>query len=221
MHVLFLCREEQRDDSIPPTTCLQDTAMSTAIISPRRGSRTLVQNFVLGDTDLFVVESDLKLADQSDPRLDRDRRFTLFLQRQLTGYNSLDSPTNPQPTMTASLLRQFYITSFSTFDMTFCELFIGAFFFAMSSCEYIQVSGPRRTKLLTLKNINFFRGQRRLPHSDTNLHKADCISITFKLQKQDSKNDIITQHCSSNPLLCPVKIWEKIVKCAYAAINAC
>jgi len=95
------------------------------------------------------VESDLKLADQSDPRLDRDRRFTLFLQRQLTGYNSLDSPTNPQPTMTASLLRQFYITSFSTFDKTFCELFIGAFFFAMSSREYIQVSGPRRTKLLT------------------------------------------------------------------------
>jgi hypothetical protein len=48
------------DDGTPPTTWLQDTAMSTAIISPRRSSRTLVQNFVPGDTDLFVVEYDLK-----------------------------------------------------------------------------------------------------------------------------------------------------------------
>jgi hypothetical protein len=48
------------DDGTPPTTWLQDTAMSNAIISPRRSSRALVQNFVPGDTDLFVVEYDLK-----------------------------------------------------------------------------------------------------------------------------------------------------------------
>jgi hypothetical protein len=119
--------------------------------------------------------------------------------------------------MTASILREFYITSLSHFDRTLCEIFMGAFFFAIRSCEYIQVSRPRRTKLLALKNINFFRGRWRLLHSNPNLHKAECISIAFELQKRDSKHDIITQHHSSDPLLCPVKIWARIAKllCSY------
>jgi hypothetical protein len=100
----------------------------------------------------------------------------------------------------------------STFDKTLCELFIGAFFFAMRSCEYVQVSGPRRKKILCLKNISFFRKRKRLHHNDPLLHEADCISITFELQKKESKNDIVTQHCSNDPLLCPVKVWSKIVR---------
>jgi len=155
---------------------------------------------------LDCISQAFKLADRPDPRLDRDGKFTLFKHRQLRGYNSLDPPTNPQPAMTASLLRQFYTTSLSTFDRTLCELFIGAVFSAMRSCKCIQVSGPRRTKL---EKHFFFRNCRCLPHSDSNLHKADCVSITFKLQKQDSKHDIITQHCSSDLLLCTVKVWAK------------
>ncbi len=82
----------------------------------------------------------------------------------------------------------------------------------MRSCEYIQVYGPRKTKLLSLGNIKFLKGRRFVPHSDDLLHRADCVSITFELQKRDSKGDVITQHRSSDPLLCPVKIRAKIVK---------
>jgi hypothetical protein len=40
---------------------------------------------------------------------------------------------------------------------------------------------------------------------------ADCISITFELQKRYSKNDIFTQHHSRDPILCPVQVWASFV----------
>jgi len=74
----------------------------------------------------------------------------------------------------------------------------------MRSCEYVKVQGPRKTKLLTIKNIRFFIGNRQLQHSDKNLASADCVSITFEYQKRDVKNDIITQHKSGDTVICPV-----------------
>jgi hypothetical protein len=100
----------------------------------------------------------------------------------------------------------------SEFDKATCNLFIGAFFFAMRSCEYIKVEGPRKTKLLQLNNICFYKGQRQLLHSDTELPNTDCVSITFEEQKRDTKNDTITQHHSGNSLLCPVRVWASIVQ---------
>jgi hypothetical protein len=93
-----------------------------------------------------------------------------------------------------------------------CELFIGAFFFAMRSCEYLNVSGRRKTKILTIKNIRFFKGRSELHHSNPSLHHATTVSITFEFQKKDTRNDTITQHRSGDKLLCPVLIWAKIVR---------
>ena len=113
--------------------------------------------------------------------------------------------------MTASVLHQFYTLSLSSFDKAMCELFIGAFFFAMQSCKYIQVTGPRRTNLLKVRNIKFYNWKKLISHRNPYLHQAECVSITFKMQKKDSKNDTITQYCSSDKLLCPVKIWSNII----------
>ncbi len=153
-----------------------------------------------------------KLADRPDPRLDADGKLAFLLQRQLRGYSSINPPVKPQVAITASILRQFYKMSISDADKALCELFIGAFFFAMRSCEYVTVSGYRKTKLLALRNICFFKGRKLLDHTDKLLHLADCVSITFELQKKETKNDIIAQHKSSDPSLCPVKIWAKIVR---------
>jgi hypothetical protein len=76
----------------------------------------------------------------------------------------------------------------------------------------MKVSGPRKTKHLTLNNIRFFQGRRQLSFEDPLLHLAECVSITFELQKKDTKNDIITQYRSNDPILCPVKIWANIVR---------
>jgi hypothetical protein len=119
------------------------------------------------------------------------------------------------------VLREFRRLAISKMDKARCELFIGAFFFAMRSCEYLTVNGTRKTKLLSIKNIRFFLGKKRLKHSDKNLHLASSVSITFEEQKRGTKNDTITHHRTTDPLLCPVKIWSKIVKriSAYPSSN--
>jgi hypothetical protein len=153
-----------------------------------------------------------KLGDRPDPRLDADGKFAYILQRQLRGYSSTDEPASPQVAVTASVLREFHKLAISSMDKALCELFTGAFFFAMRSCEYLKVSGQRKTKLLALRNIRFYKGRRLILHSDPLLHLAECVSITFEIQKKESKNDIITQFRSSDQTLCPVKIWTKIVR---------
>jgi hypothetical protein len=109
-------------------------------------------------------------------------------------------------------LREFHRLALSQMDKARCELFIGAFFFAMRSCEYLAVQGRRKTKLLAVKNIRFFLGRRCLDHSDQNLHLASSVSITFEEQKRGTKNDTITHQRTTDELLCPVRIWSKIIK---------
>lgn len=92
-----------------------------------------------------------------------------------------------------------------------CELFIGAFFFAMRSCKCVKINGSRMTKLLTLANIRFFTQNKLIQHNDINLHLSKCISITFEFQKCDTKHETITQNKSGDLLLCPVKIWASII----------
>lgn len=82
----------------------------------------------------------------------------------------------------------------------------------MRSCEYLKVSGERRTKIVSLKNNRFFKGKRELNHSDPNLSSASIGSITFELQKKDEKNDTVTHHRSNHKVICPVITWAKIVK---------
>jgi hypothetical protein len=49
----------------PVAKYFQDTLMSTMIICPCKTSHILVQNFVPGDTELFLMESDLDGTGQS------------------------------------------------------------------------------------------------------------------------------------------------------------
>jgi len=82
----------------------------------------------------------------------------------------------------------------------------------MRSCEYLKVSGKRRTKTICLENIRFFRNKWELPHDHPELHLADSVSITFIFQKNDERDATVTQHCTLDPLLCPVKAWAGIVQ---------
>jgi len=166
------------------------------------------------------VAQTFKLANRPDPRLDADGKFAFLLQRQLRGYRATDPGEVPQAAVTGSVLRKFYQLSISPMDKALCELFIGAFFFAMRSCEYVKVQGPRKTKLLIVKNIRFFCGNAQLQPSDPKLRLADCVSITFESQKRDTKNDVITQHRSGDCVLCPVRIWASIVKRIYSYPSA-
>jgi hypothetical protein len=93
-----------------------------------------------------------------------------------------------------------------------CELFTGAFFFAMHSCEYLKVSGQRSTKILTLQNIRFFKGHREIDHSSNKLINSDSVSMTFKFKKKDTPNDTVTHYRSGHKTICPVIVWSKIIQ---------
>lgn len=82
----------------------------------------------------------------------------------------------------------------------------------MRSCEYLTITGTRKTKRLCLRNIRFFRGGREIKHTDKTLPSSDYISITFEDQKNGDKNDTITMQCAYDLVLCPVRAWAKIVQ---------
>ena len=91
------------------------------------------------------------------------------------------------------------------------DLVSGGFFFACRSCEYSQVEGERKTKVIDVGSIDFFKGRARLPHSSTLLPFADCVSVTFKSQKNDDNYDTVTHYRSGDGKLCPVKRWANVV----------
>jgi hypothetical protein len=59
----------------------------------------------------------------------------------------------------------------------------------------------------------FFKNRKELDHQDKLLHEAHTVSITFDFQKKETRNDSITQHKTTEILLCPIKSLGKIIKC--------
>ncbi|KAL3811131.1 hypothetical protein ACHAXA_005942 [Cyclostephanos tholiformis] len=94
------------------------------------------------------------------------------------------------------------------------QLTAAAIFFAMHSCEYLKVTQAekRRTDILRVRNLRFFRDGKLIEHSDPHLEFSDCISITFEMQKKDEKNDTITQQASGAVSMCPVRMATAIVR---------
>jgi hypothetical protein len=71
------------------------------------------------------------------------------------------------------------------------DLVLGAFFFAMRSCEYTKLVSIGRTKRVRLGCFVFRTASRRvLLHSDPKrLHHAECVTIVFEDQKNGKKMD--------------------------------
>ena len=94
------------------------------------------------------------------------------------------------------------------------QLGIGAFFWACRSCEYLLVpqADKRRTDILRLRCIRFFKDGILLSHDSPLLEHADCVAITFEFQKKDERNDTVTQLDTDHSFLSPVRIWAAIVK---------
>ncbi len=163
-------------------------------------------------TSIDCMAQTFRLANRPDPRLDEDGKPSFILQRQYRGYKKLDPPAKQQVALTGSIIEELNKMAFTPLDKAMSQLFTGAFFFAMRSCEYLKVSGKRWTKLLTMKNIRFFTGQREIKHDDSSLHLADSVSITFEFQKKDTHNDTVTHFRSAHKSLCPVLVWTQIIQ---------
>jgi hypothetical protein len=150
-------------------------------------------------------------ADRPDPRLALDGKLAFILRRQTKGYNNLDPSKTPQQAIPISILSYLHSTAITHVEKATADLLIGAFFFAMRSCEYCEVNGERKTKLLTIKNFSFYKNKKLLSLYDNLLHEADYMRITFEYQKTEKKNQPVFHHRSGHPTLCPIIIWSSVI----------
>ena len=69
----------------------------------------------------------------------------------------------------------------------------------------------KRTKLLCLQNIGFFKDGQLLLAPLDNLEFADSVAVTFEMQKKDQKHDTVIHGRTDNPILCPVVQWAHLI----------
>ena len=104
----------------------------------------------------------------------------------------------------------------SSFRACNAELACAAYFTACRSCEYSTVKQRGKTKLLTIGNIIFkCNDEMRSPIEPTHpdfLSRAFFVCITFVAQKNGEKYQTRTQSRTNDPLLCPVRLWGRIIR---------
>ena len=141
--------------------------------------------------------------------------MSYILQQQYRGYKNLDKNTRQQKALPLIVLWAI-AKNRSTFEnIALGQLFIGAFFFAMRSCEYLRTNiaeEQRRTKTLCVRNLRFFLKGTKPDYLAFSLPFAATITVTFEFQKSDERNESVTMFRSCDPTLCPVRAWAAIVR---------
>lgn len=165
------------------------------------------------DTALGNVAATFRANDRPDPFVDTDGKRHRLLQQQVKAYKKWDPKPKQQKAVPARVLRRILEKAITEKDAHVSDLIGGAFFFACRSCEYSEVQGERKTRVLELGNIQFLRNQLPVHQLDPNLAAADSVSITFVLQKNNVKYDSITMWATKpDEILCPVKRWARLVQ---------
>ena len=178
----------------------------------RRNDDPLAQKSVANT--LNFVAATFREHGREDPKKDVDNNVARLLRRQLRSYKKDDPKKVEQKALPLCVIRLILSDRSSELQRAMGDLVAAAHFWAMRSCEYLKVpkQDQRQTKLLCLRNIAFIRDGKHIDHSSPNLHRADCVSVTFEQQKNERKWDTVTQWKTADPVLCPVKIWASIVR---------
>jgi hypothetical protein len=125
-------------------------------------------------------------SDHQDPRLARDGKLTFLLRHQIKGYSNLDPSKSSQQALPVCILQYLYSTAITNIEKASAELLIDAFFFTMRSCEYCEVYGEKKTKLLMVKNFSFYKNNKLL-----NIHNKSLHEGNFESQKTEKKNQAV------------------------------
>jgi hypothetical protein len=145
------------------------------------------------------------------------------LARQIKGMKNNDPGQKQQKALPMCVYREIYKRAASSGEpeeITIAWLQVLAFFFCMRSCEYSNVSGKRKTKVVCFRNIRFFQKNRLLKHNSPGIHLATAVSITFEWQKRDVRDNVITHQKSNDSIgggiMCPVRACIEVVKHIYS-----
>jgi len=144
------------------------------------------------------------------------------LSRQFKGMKNCDPGEKQQKALPVKVYREFHKIASSSpsttldLDRAVAHLLTLAFFFCMRSCEYSDVQGERRTKLLCVRNLRFFVKNQDITRHIAHLHLATAVTITFEFQKRDIRDDIISHQRSGDTQegkeMCPVLAAAAIVQ---------
>ena len=139
--------------------------------------------------------------------------LSVLLSRQFRAYRNDDPKEVQQKALPFIVLKKLAKRQVSELDRGVSQLSICAGFFACRSCEYLKVPrrGLKHTKLLCLHNIRFFKDGHLLSTPSVNLEFADSVAVTFEMQKNEQKHEMIIHGWTDNPVLCPVKQWALLV----------
>jgi hypothetical protein len=149
-----------------------------------------------------------------NPTKDDDLQLSFILHQQFRAFKNADKKEKQQKAIPTCIIPEIAKRNLTELQHAISQLTILAFFFAMRSCKYVKVQQHKkqRTEILRLRNLPFFKNGRLVEHNDPSLEYADCINVTFKMQKKDKKNDTTTQMASSNITLCPVRTAAAIIR---------
>jgi hypothetical protein len=135
--------------------------------------------------------------------------LSVLLSRQFRSYRNDNPKEVQQRALPFFVLRELAMRQVSELDKAIAQLTISAAFFACRLCEHLKVSRRemKRTKLLRLRDIRFFKDGRLISTPSKNLELADSVAATFKMPKNDHKHETVIHGRTDDPILCLVKQW--------------
>lgn len=149
------------------------------------------------------------------PMHDARGRLDTVLAAQLRGY-ALEDPEPRRPQAIPAAVVSMVAASVATEShRAIGQLVTGAFFFAMRSCEYSDVNGKRRTRVVRVGDVEF-RKQGRIvdPADERQTADADTVSVTYRTQKNGERGVTVTQHrtqATGSEAMCPVRAFAGLV----------
>jgi len=132
------------------------------------------------------------------------------------GFENVDLQVKKQKALSPLFLRDLnsFVKDKSLRWKVTSDLIIGSFFFAMRACEFCRTEVQGRTERLELQDLEFRDSHHRiLPQTKRDLEeRARLITIRFRNQKNGYKGEKRTMNMSGDNILCPVKVWARIVQ---------
>ena len=138
-----------------------------------------------------------------------------MLTEQWRGYRNADGSKKKQKALPMGVLRKMMELASNPWEEAVSWLLVGAIFFAMRSCEFLMTTGnesAKRTRILRMRNIEFIKKGRIIPHDDKRLDTSDIVRIQFEFQKNDKRDIRVHMFRTDDKLLDPVKAWATTVK---------
>jgi len=140
-----------------------------------------------------------------NPTKDGDGQPSFLLSRLYRAFRNDDPNQEQQKAVPPCVILSIARLNQSELQLAMGQLVRVSFFFAMRSREYVKV--PRaeegQTKLLVLRNIRFIRDGKVIDHNDPQLECADCVAITFEMQKKEEKNNTVHHKRKGGPYNVP------------------